>query len=149
MKAKIDNNVWNIKIVDSNYDVDRVEVKILEGQFKGKNCIINKSDLVTKGIKSKIVIYSHVPSAYDKEYADDERFLSVMLYATDEEILINLAEYIENNVSETTLDFDCIEKEGEFYTISSGLEYEHGYMTTIKKDIKDTFKEAKKVLNIK
>ena len=29
----------------SNYDVDRVEVKILEDQFKGKNCIINKNQI--------------------------------------------------------------------------------------------------------
>lgn len=149
MKAKIDDNVWSVKIIDSNYDDDKIEVKILDGQFQGKNCIINKSDLITKGIKSKIEIHSHVPSTYDKEYEDDERYSSVILYSTDKEVLYSLSRYIEDNISETTLDFDYIETEDKFYTLSSGLEYEHGYMTEIKKDIKRTFKEAKKALNIK
>ena len=41
MFAIIDNKPIKVKMVNRNYDVNRVEVEIIEGQFKGYKCIVS------------------------------------------------------------------------------------------------------------
>lgn len=47
MKANINNQILRVQIMNDNYNDHSVEVKILEGTFKGKCTIVEQSDLIT------------------------------------------------------------------------------------------------------
>ncbi|WP_252225345.1 MULTISPECIES: hypothetical protein [unclassified Clostridium] len=46
MKAKIDNKVLRVEMVDSNYNDHASEVRIIEGTFNGRLCIVENTDLI-------------------------------------------------------------------------------------------------------
>jgi hypothetical protein len=47
MKAKINNQILRVQIMNDSYNDHAVEVKILEGTFKDKCTIVEKADLIT------------------------------------------------------------------------------------------------------
>lgn len=54
MKARINNDVVEVKVIDSNYNEHASEVKILSGTFQGKCTIVENEDLIPeKPIKTK------------------------------------------------------------------------------------------------
>ncbi|WP_346938135.1 hypothetical protein [uncultured Clostridium sp.] len=46
MKAKIDNKIVTIKMVNANYNESSAEVELLEGTFQGRRAIVNKCDII-------------------------------------------------------------------------------------------------------
>lgn len=46
MKAKIDNKVLRVEMVDNNYNDHASEVRILDGTFAGRLCIVENTDLI-------------------------------------------------------------------------------------------------------
>jgi len=46
MKAKIDNNILEVKVINSNYNDHAKEVEILEGIFKGVYAIVENHDFI-------------------------------------------------------------------------------------------------------
>lgn len=52
MKAKIDNKIVEVKVINPKYNNDSVEVELLEGSFKGFNAVVLKKDLI-KEVKEK------------------------------------------------------------------------------------------------
>lgn len=46
MKAKVNNKIVDVEIIDKNYNNESVEVELLSGTFKGCRTIVLKSDLV-------------------------------------------------------------------------------------------------------
>jgi DNA-binding transcriptional regulator YhcF (GntR family) len=46
MKAKIDNKILNVRIINANYNEYAVECEILEGNFKGAYTIVENTDLI-------------------------------------------------------------------------------------------------------
>lgn len=53
MKAKIDNRVTEVQIINEYYNEHAVEVKIAEGLHKGNFCIVEKKDLVKEKKQKK------------------------------------------------------------------------------------------------
>ncbi|OSA95764.1 UNVERIFIED_ORG: hypothetical protein B2H93_04900 [Clostridium botulinum] len=46
MKAKINNKVLRVEMVDNNYNNHASEVRVMEGTFKGRLCIVENTDLI-------------------------------------------------------------------------------------------------------
>ena len=46
MKAKIDNKIVEVEVINPKYNDESMEVKLLEGSFKGYNAIVLKRDLI-------------------------------------------------------------------------------------------------------
>lgn len=79
----------------------------------------------------------------------EERFLDVVVEASNEELLWAIADIMERELQESFVRCPT-ELEGK-YVISDfmSLPYEHGRMAVIKEDVKYVFKMAKKELDIK
>lgn len=56
IKAKVDNNVVAVKVIDPNYSDHAIEVQMEEGIFKGAYCIVKKEDIVKKKITNRYCI---------------------------------------------------------------------------------------------
>lgn len=46
MKALIDGKEIKVRVIDKNYDVDKVECLMLDGNFRGYGVIVDKKDLI-------------------------------------------------------------------------------------------------------
>lgn len=46
MKAKIDNKIVTVKMINANYNDTSAEVELLEGTFQGRRAIVNKCDII-------------------------------------------------------------------------------------------------------
>ena len=153
MKAIINNKEYKVKMIDENYDNYNglVEVKIVEGVFAGKCAIVNETDLI-KPMTVAMDIYANKVDKYAKETDinyDDERTLDVTITIeggtkkTRDSLLYGQVESIVNDYG---YDFSrCGSDENNSAWEQIVIEYSHGNMTAIKKELKAMFKEIKKL----
>ena len=153
MKAIINNKEYKVKMIDENYDNYNglVEVKIVEGVFAGKCAIVNETDLM-KPMTVAMDIYANKVDKYAKETDinyDDERTLDVTITIeggtkkTRDSLLYGQVESIVNDYG---YDFSrCGSDENNSAWEQIVIEYSHGNMTAIKKELKAMFKEIKKL----
>ena len=115
IKAKINNKILKVKIVDTNYNDDSVEVIIQEGTFKGRYAIILKSDIIDNRIESAI---EYLENTISNTYEDINN-LSSDINQCDEEVFgdiyldtyKNLSIYISVSIDENNnLTYDCSSK---------------------------------------
>ena len=153
MKAIINNKEYKVKMIDENYDSYNglVEVKIVEGVFAGKCAIVNETDLI-KPMKATMEISSNKIDKYAKETDlsyEARRTLDVTITIeggtkkTRDSLLYGQVVTI---VNEYGYDFlRCGSDEGDSTWEQIVIEYSHGNMTSIKKDLKNMFKEIKRL----
>lgn len=153
MKAIINNKEYKVKMIDENYDSynELVEVEIVEGVFASKRAIVKESDLI-KPMTVKMEMYANKIDKYAKETDlnyEGHRTLDVIITIeggtkkTRDNLLYGQVETIVNDYGYDFLKCGSDEDNSTWEQII--IEYEHGQMTTIKKDLKDMFKEIKKL----
>ena len=147
VKAKniITGKKVEVKVVNSVYDKNLVEVKIIEGKFKGKYAIVDKKDLITTtSVNNKTRAKMEI-SKFDSEF---DRALCLSIYSENEEILDKIIDIFENRLN---IEFTMCRFEYECNMIGDScyIDFQYGEMTEIKKNIKDLWKEIKKELNLK
>ena len=153
MKAIINNKEYKVKVIDDNYDSynDLIEVEIVEGVFASKRAIVKKSDLI-KPMSVKMEIYANKIDKYAKETDwsyEANRTLDVTITIeggtkkTRDSLLYGQVESIVNDYG---YDFSrCGSDENDSTWEQIVIEYSHGNMTAIKKELKLMFKEIKKL----
>lgn len=57
MKAKINNNILEVRIINSNYNDHAKEIEILEGTFKGVYAIVENNDFIIEQPTKKYFRY--------------------------------------------------------------------------------------------
>lgn len=153
MKAIINNKEYKVKMIDENYDNynELVEVEIIEGVFASKRAIIKVSDLI-KPMKVSMEMYVNKIDKYAKETDlsyDEHRTLDVTITIeggtkkTRDDLLYGQVESIVNDYGYDFLGCGSDENDSTWEQIV--IEYSHGNMTAIKKDLKNMFKEIKKL----
>ena len=153
MKAIINNKEYKVKIIDENYDNYNglVEVKIVEGVFAGKCAIVNETDLI-KPMTVTMDIYANKVDKYAKETDwsyEPNRTLDVTITiqgGTKKKRDTLLYGQVESIVNDYGYDFSrCGSDECDSTWEQIVIEYSHGNMTAIKKELKAMFKEIKKL----
>jgi len=145
-----------VRVVNANYNDHAVEVQILEGSFKGQRTIVEKSDLVIAKytVKAECKKYenedSYKRTLWDSDY---HRSLSFELTVTCEDeatqdyIVEKIESYMRKELKEYNFQLSgCPTIENGQYWDCASVDFQHGFMTEIKKDIMTTYKEAKKLL---
>ena len=146
IKAKniITGKEINVKIINPTYNKNLVEVKIIEGKFKGKYAIVDKKDLITTtSVNNKTRAKMEI-SKFNNEF---DRALCLTIYSENEKILDKIIDIFENRLNiEFTM---CLFEYENLIGDTCYIDFEYGEMTEIKKNIKDLWKEIKKELNLK
>ena len=153
MKAIINNKEYKVKMIDENYDSynELVEVEIIEGVFASKRAIVKETDLI-KPMKVSMEMYANKIDEYAQETDlsyDEHRTLDVTITIeggtkkTRNDLLYGQVEIIVNDYG---YDFSrCGSDENDSTWEQISIEYNHGNMTAIKKELKLMFKEIKKL----
>lgn len=159
MKANINNQLLEVKVINANYNDHAVEVKILEGVFSGKCAIVEKSDLVTAKytISFKAEKYES-ENEYEKTLAWSNNYrtldFNLEIKSEDEDtanyIFDKIASYMESELKECDFQFArCTgygDVENNQYIDTASINFVHGQMAETKKNIMTAYKEAKKSL---
>lgn len=159
MKANINNKLYKVKVINSNYNNHSIEVKILEGTFAGKCAIVEKSDLVTAKytVSAKCSKYESEDS-YERSLDNSSYYrtldFDLSVKSEDEEtanyIFDKIAEYMESELKEYDFQFArCTsygEVEDKLYLNTASIDFQHGFMAETKKAIMTSYKEVKKLL---
>lgn len=110
LKAKIDNNVVSVKIIDSNYNDYAKEVIIMEGTHKGRYAIVENDNIIIDTYKQLVELCK-----LDIENIEDlkeHHFIELMNSQLTYDIIKNFSKrYTLTN--------------SEYYKLLSNLHYEH------------------------
>lgn len=159
MKAKINNQILRVQIINNNYNDHAVEVKILEGTFSGKCAIVEKADLITSKYTLKAECKKYESEDSYERSLDNSNYYRTLDFdlsvksedkETAEYIFDEIASYMELELKEYDFQFARCTSYGEIedklYLDTASVEYTHGLMVETKKAIMTAYKEAKKSL---
>lgn len=146
MKAKniIVGKEIEVKIVDRHYDIDKVEVEVMEGIFKGKYCIVNENDLVIVKVNAKL----EMVKANSEEY----RAIAVDVKTTNDIVLDDIMDLLERKLSNEGFELQfarCPYNIDNMVADTLYVPFVYGTMNDTKKVIKSLWKEVKRDLFLK
>lgn len=146
MKAKniIVGKEIEVKIVDRHYDIDKVEVEVIEGTFKGKYCIVNESDLVVVQVNAKL----EMVKANSEEY----RAIAVDVITENDNVLDDIMDLLESKLSNEGFELQfarCSYNVDNMVADTLYIPFVYGTMNDTKKAIKSLWKEVKRELFLK